>query len=78
MDEALNAKPDFLYLNGYAPDVAVILRDLYRAGYEGTRFCQSYALTEKSVQQLPHEVTQDVITVQPSADLDSPRLCGSA
>jgi ABC-type branched-subunit amino acid transport system substrate-binding protein len=71
-DEALNAKPDFLYLNGYAPDVAVILRDLYRAGYDGTRFCQSYALTEKSVQQLPHEVTQDVITVQPSADLDSP------
>jgi branched-chain amino acid transport system substrate-binding protein len=72
VDEALNAKPDFLYLNGYAPDVAVILRDLYRAGYDGTRFCQSYALTEKSVQQLPHEVTQDVITVQPSADLDSP------
>jgi len=72
VDTALNAKPDFLYLNGYAPDVSVILRDLYRAGYDGTRFCQSYALTGKSVQQLPHEVTQGVITVQPSADLDSP------
>ncbi|HUN42071.1 MAG TPA: ABC transporter substrate-binding protein [Acetobacteraceae bacterium] len=72
VDEALNAKPDFLYLNGYAPDVAVILRDLYRAGYDGTKFCQSYALTGKSVQQLPHEVTQGVITVQPSADLNSP------
>jgi branched-chain amino acid transport system substrate-binding protein len=72
VDQALATKPDFLYLNGYAPDVAVILRDLYRAGYDGARFCQSYALTEKAVQQLPHEVTQGAITVQPSADLNSP------
>ena len=72
VDQALAARPDFLYLNGYAPDVAVILRDLYRAGYDGGKFCQSYALTQKSVDQLPHEVTQGVITVQPSADLGSP------
>jgi ABC-type branched-subunit amino acid transport system substrate-binding protein len=72
VDQALAAKPDFMYLNGYAPDVAVVLRDLYRAGYDGEKFCQSYALTEKSVQQLPREVTQGAITVQPSADLDSP------
>ena len=48
VDQALKAKPDLLYLNGYAPDVAVVLRDLYRAGYDGDRFCQSYALTAKS------------------------------
>ena len=72
VDQALAAKPDFMYLNGYAPDVAVILRDLYRAGFDAARFCQSYALTDKSVQQLPKEVTQGAITVQPSADLDSP------
>ncbi|HEY6433302.1 MAG TPA: ABC transporter substrate-binding protein [Acetobacteraceae bacterium] len=72
VDEALRAEPDFLYLNGYAPDVAVVLRDLYRAGYDGTKFCQSYALTEKSIEQLPKEVTQGVITVQPSADVNSP------
>jgi ABC-type branched-subunit amino acid transport system substrate-binding protein len=71
VDAALRAKPDFLYLNGYAPDVAVILRDLYRAGYDGARFCQSYALTAQSVQQLPHDVTDGVITVQPSADVGS-------
>ena len=35
VDEALRTKPDLLYLNGYAPDVAVVLRDLYRAGYDG-------------------------------------------
>ena len=34
VDQALRSKPDLLYLNGYAPDVAVVLRDLYRAGYD--------------------------------------------
>jgi ABC-type branched-subunit amino acid transport system substrate-binding protein len=72
VDKALAAKPDFIYLNGYAPDVAVVLRDLYRAGYDGTKFCQSYALTQKSLEQLPKEVTQGTITVQPSADVESP------
>jgi ABC-type branched-subunit amino acid transport system substrate-binding protein len=72
IDQALKTKPDLLYLNGYAPDVAVVLRDLYRAGYDGDRFCQSYALTAKSLEELPKEVTQGVYTVQPSADVDSP------
>ena len=70
VDQALRAKPDLLYLNGYAPDVAVVLRDLYRAGYDGDRFCQSYALTAKSLEELPKEVTQGVYTVQPSADVE--------
>jgi branched-chain amino acid transport system substrate-binding protein len=78
VDQALRAKPDLLYLNGYAPDVAVILRDLYRAGYDGDRFCQSYALTAKSLQELPKEVTQGVYTVQPSADVDSPAYAAAA
>ncbi len=78
VDQALRAKPDLLYLNGYAPDVAVVLRDLYRAGYDGARFCQSYALTEKSLAELPKEVTQGVYTVQPSADLNSPAYAACA
>ena len=78
VDQALKAKPDFLYLNGYAPDIAVVLRDLYRAGYDGDRFCQSYALTAKSLEELPKEVTQGVYTVQPSADVDSPAYAATA
>ena len=65
-------KPDLVYLNGYSPDVAILLRDLYRAGYDGTRFTQSYALPGKSLDALPKEVTEGVVTVQPSADVDSP------
>jgi ABC-type branched-subunit amino acid transport system substrate-binding protein len=72
IDQALRDKPDFLYLNGYAPDVTVLLRDLYRAGFEGGRLTQSYAATTKVIEALPAEVTEGLYTVQPSADVDSP------
>jgi ABC-type branched-subunit amino acid transport system substrate-binding protein len=72
VDQALATKPDLVYLNGYAPDVTILLRDLYRAGYDGKRFTQSYALTQKGLDGLPQEVTEGVITVQPSADVNSP------
>ena len=72
VDQILRAKPDMIYLNGYTPDVTVLLRDLYRAGYDGGRFTQSYALTSKTVDALPKEVTEGTYTVQPSADVDSP------
>ena len=72
IDQALRTKPDFLYLNGYAPDVTVLLRDLYRAGFDGGRLTQSYALTSKVLESLPPEVTEGTYTTQPSADVDSP------
>ena len=72
IDQALRTKPDFLYLNGYAPDVTVLLRDLYRAGFEGGRMTQSYALTSKVMESLPPEVTEGAYTTQPSADIESP------
>jgi ABC-type branched-subunit amino acid transport system substrate-binding protein len=72
VDQALRTKPDLIYLNGYAPDVTILLRDLYRAGYNGPRFAQSYAVTNKVLESLPPEVTEGVYTVQPSADVGSP------
>ncbi len=72
VDQALRTNPDLIYLNGYAPDVTILLRDLYRAGYSGMRFAQSYAVTTKVLESLPNEVTEGVITVQPSADVSSP------
>ena len=72
VDQALKTNPDLIYLNGYAPDVTILLRDLYRAGYTGPRFAQSYAVTSKVLESLPAEVTEGVITVQPSADIGSP------
>ena len=72
VDQALRTNPDLVYLNGYAPDVTILLRDLFRAGYNGMRFAQSYAVTTKVLESLPPEVTEGVITVQPSADISSP------
>jgi branched-chain amino acid transport system substrate-binding protein len=72
VDQALKTSPDLLYLGGYAPDVGVVLRDLYRAGFSGTKFTQSYALTAKSLQDLPKTLTEGVFTVQPSPSVDSP------
>jgi ABC-type branched-subunit amino acid transport system substrate-binding protein len=72
IDQALRANPDLVYLNGYAPDVTTMLRDLYRAGFTGPRFAQSYAVTTKVLESLPPEVTEGTYTVQPSADIDSP------
>ncbi len=71
-DQALRTKPDLIYLNGYTPDVAVLLRDLYRAGFDGPRFTQSYALTPASIETLPRDVTDNTYTAQPSADIGSP------
>jgi ABC-type branched-subunit amino acid transport system substrate-binding protein len=72
VDQALREKPDLIYINGYTPDVVVVLRELYRAGFDGPRFAQSYAVTQKVLDSLPAEVTEKVYTVQPSADIDSP------
>jgi len=78
IDQALRAKPDFLYLNGYAPDVTVMMRDLYRAGFDGGRLTQSYALTSKVLESLPPEVTEGAYTTQPSSDIDSPAFARAA
>jgi len=72
VDQALRTRPDIVYVNGYAPDVSVILRDLYRAGFSGPRFAQSYSVTSKVLEALPAEVTEGVYTVAPSSDIGSP------
>lgn len=78
VDQALRTKPDIIYVNGYAPDVSVILRDLYRAGFTGPRFAQSYSVTSKVLEALPPEVTEGVYTVAPSADIESPAFALAA
>ncbi len=78
VDQALRTKPDMIYINGYTPDVSVILRDLYRASYDGGRFAQSYSVTAQSVASMPKEVTEGVYTVQPSADIDSPAYANAS
>ena len=58
MDQALKAKPDTLFLNSYEPDLVVLLRDLYRAGFNGKRLTIGYAANDKLLAALPPEVTE--------------------
>jgi branched-chain amino acid transport system substrate-binding protein len=56
VDQALKAKPDTIFLNSYLPDVTILLRELYQAGFEGK----------------PPAVTEGLTTLAPSPDIDSP------
>src|SRR4029079_19214067 len=70
IDQAMRSNPDFLYLNGYAPDTVVVLRDLYKANINLAKFCQSYAVPQKTLDSIPPEVSAGTYTGQPSADID--------
>jgi branched-chain amino acid transport system substrate-binding protein len=69
IDIAIAANPDFIYLNSYSPDLTVLLKDLYRAGYSGGRLTQSYAYNTKVAESIPADVTDGLVTVQPSSDV---------
>lgn len=71
VDKILRQKPDYLMLGGYTPDSIIVLRDLYRAGYEGVILGPAYAVNRKLLDALPHEVTQGVRTYAPSPDIKS-------
>jgi ABC-type branched-subunit amino acid transport system substrate-binding protein len=71
IDQAMKGNPDFLYLNGYAPDTVVVLRDLYKAGIDLPKFCQTYAVPQSTLDANPPEVSEGVVTALPSADVES-------
>jgi branched-chain amino acid transport system substrate-binding protein len=72
IDQVLRAKPDMLYLNGYTPDVTIVLKDLYKAGYTGAKIAQAYAVNQKLLNALPPEVTEGTFTIAPSPAIESP------
>ncbi len=72
IDQALKAKPDALFLNSYTPDLTVLLRELFRAGYEGKKYTLAYAANAKLLESLPAEVVEGLVSMAPSPDIDSP------
>src|SRR5882724_1092596 len=71
IDQALRAKPDLIYLNGYTPDTTVVLKELFKAGYTGAKIAQGYAVNQKLLDSLPAEVTDGTYTATPSPAVDS-------
>jgi ABC-type branched-subunit amino acid transport system substrate-binding protein len=72
IDQALRANPDMIYLNGYTPDLTVLMKDLFKAGYAGQRIAQGYAANPKLLSSLPTEVTDGIYVISPSPAIDSP------
>jgi ABC-type branched-subunit amino acid transport system substrate-binding protein len=71
IDQILKAKPDMVYLNGYTPDVTIVMKDLYKAGYASMKIAQAYAVNQKLLNALPPEVTDGTYTIAPSPSIDS-------
>ena len=71
VDQVLKATPDMIYLNGYTPDVTIVLKDLYKAGYTGAKIAQAYAVNQKLLGALPPEVTEGTFTIAPSPATES-------
>jgi len=70
--KALARKPDTLFLNSYAPDLEILLRETYQAGFDGKRFTFAYAATNAVLKALPAGVTNGLFSFAPSPDLASP------
>jgi ABC-type branched-subunit amino acid transport system substrate-binding protein len=71
VDQVLKATPDTIYLNGYTPDVTIVLKDLYKTGYTGAKIAQAYAVNQKLLGALPPEVTEGTFTIAPSPATES-------
>src|SRR6266568_6133667 len=71
IDQALRSNPDMIYMNGYTPDLTVLVKDLFKAGYSGQRIAQGYAANAKLLSSLPTEVTDGIYAISPSPSVDS-------
>lgn len=71
VDQIMRNKPDYIMIGGYTPDSIVLLRDFFRAGYDGKILGPAYAVNRKLIDALPPEVTQGIITYAPSPAVGS-------
>lgn len=66
VDEVMRFKPDAIVFGGYTPDTSVMLKDLYRAGFGGTKIAFGYSVNQKLVESVPAEVVDKTYTISPS------------
>ncbi len=67
VDEMLAYKPDTIVLGGYAADTTILLKDIFRSGYEGKKIAFAYAVNQKLIDSLPADVVEGIYTVAPSS-----------
>ncbi len=62
----LRFKPDAIVFGGYTPDTSVMLKDLYRADFKGTKIAFGYSVNQKLVESVPAEVVEKTYMISPS------------
>lgn len=72
VDQALRFNPDVIVMGGYTPDTAVLLRDIYRAGFKGKLVGFGYSVNQKLIEAAQGDVTEGVYTLSPSPAENSP------
>ena len=71
VDRVLKASPDAILLGGYVPDTAVILKELFRAGYDKPRIGLSFGINSKTLDAVPAEVSEGAYSLVPTASVSS-------
>jgi branched-chain amino acid transport system substrate-binding protein len=70
VDKALAGKPDMLVLGGYVADTSVLVKDLYRAGYQGKMLSYAYTVNKQLIDSVPKETVEGIFTIAPSPAAD--------
>ena len=71
VDEMLRYAPDTIVLGGYTPDTTVLLKDLYRSGFAGTKIAFGYSVNQKLLDTVQPELAEGIFTISPSPAADS-------
>jgi branched-chain amino acid transport system substrate-binding protein len=71
VDRALKSNPDTIVLGGYVPDTAVVMRDLFRAGYDKRRIGFSFGVNQKLVESAPADLLEGTYALVGSAAVSS-------
>jgi branched-chain amino acid transport system substrate-binding protein len=71
VDRALKGNPDAIVLGGYVPDTAVVMRDLFRAGYDKRRIGFSFGVNPKLLESAPADLLEGTYSLVGSAAVSS-------
>ncbi len=70
--QALQAKPDILFLGGYPQDSIIIMKEVFRAGYGGKIVGTGTCVTQQFLDGVGKQVSEGIYTVRPSSAVGSP------
>ena len=72
LQQALRFRPDAIVLGGYLPDTTVLVKDMLRAGFNGTRIAFAYSVNQKLIESVPADTVEGIFTIAPSPAEGSP------